>query len=182
MTMRPLAILSLGVLVGCGASQNETSAPRVTADSDQLTQCFAESYDAADKDAAFAKCEQKHFGTAWRDKAKPRAGATLGSGNLDPMIIKAAIDARLPRVRACYTTALRKDPTLRGELKFKFVIDTSGRAIDVVDAGSRMKDKDVVHCALKEFMALRFPVPEGGIVEVLYPLVVSPGDTATSSF
>lgn len=166
-------------LVACGG-QSESNSPRVNADADGLTRCFANAYDQADKDAAFAQCEQKNFGTEWRAHAKPKDGAPLGSGHLDPQIIQAGIGARMPRMRACYAAGLRRDATLRGEMKIKFTIDTTGHALNVEDAGSHMKDKEVLKCVMTEFNALRFPAPEGGIVNVLYPLLIAPGDTSTS--
>ena len=65
-------------------------------------------------------------------------------------------------------------------MKIRFVIDTTGHAINVEDAGSRMKDKQVLRCVMNEFAALRFPPPEGGIVNVVYPLLIGPGDTSSS--
>lgn len=174
--MRAFAILPL-LVVGCGPAP-ESNAPHVSANSDALTRCFASAYDEADKDAAFAQCEAKHFGTDWRTKAKPKDGAPLGSGHLDPQILQAGVDARMPRMKACYTTGLRKDPSLRGTMKIKFVIDTTGHAINVDDAGSHIKDKQVLACVIQEFKALRVPNPEGGIVNVVYPLVIGPGDTS----
>jgi hypothetical protein len=168
--------LPVAMLFACGGG-NEASSPRVGSDADGLTRCFSNAYDEADKDAAFARCEQKNFGTAWREKAHPRDGAPLGSGHLDPQIVQSGIGARMPRMRACYAAGLRRDANLRGEMKIKFTIDTTGHTLNVEDAGSHMRDKEVLKCVMSEFSALRFPAPEGGIVNVLYPLVISPGDT-----
>src|SRR5262245_11506293 len=130
--MRRLALLPL--LLGCSGNQSEPNAPVVTASADGLTRCFASAYGEPDKDPAFSRCEAKHFGTEWREKAKPREGAPLGSGYIDPQIVQSGINARMARMRACYTAGLRRDSTLRGEMKFKFVIDTTGHAINVEDA------------------------------------------------
>jgi hypothetical protein len=176
--MRCAALFAL--LCACGGSAPESSVPAVSGGSGDLTRCFATAYDEPDKDAAFSRCEEKNFGTGWRANAKPRPGATLGSGQLDPQIVSAGIHARMPRMRACYTAGLRRDPNLRGEMKIKFVIDTSGHAIEVADAGSHMKDKQVLTCVMNEFKALRFPPPEGGIMDVVYPLLIGPGDTSSS--
>jgi hypothetical protein len=176
--MQRVALLAL--LLGCSGNLSEPNAPSVTADAGGLTRCFASAYDEPDKDAAFSRCEVKHFGTEWREKAKPREGAPLGSGHLDPQVVRSGINARMSRMRACYTAGLRRDSTLRGEMKIKFVIDTTGHAINVEDAGSRMKDKQVLTCVMNEFMALRFPAPEGGIVYIVYPLLLGPGDTSAS--
>ncbi len=172
--------LPIVLLVAACGGGNESNTPHVSADADGLTRCFAHAYDEQDKDAAFAQCEQKNFGTEWRANAKPREGAPLGSGHLDPQIIQAGIGARMSRMRACYADGLRRDATLRGDMKIKFTIDTSGHTLNVEDGGSHMKDKEVLKCVMTEFNALRFPAPEGGIVNVLYPLIIAPGDTSTS--
>jgi hypothetical protein len=177
--MRFSLIAIILTLVSCGGG-NESNSPRVAADADGLTRCFDKAYDQQDKDAAFADCEKKNFGTDWRANAKPKDGAPLGSGHLDAQIIQAGIGARMPRMRACYAAGLRRDASLRGEMKIKFTIDTTGHTLNVEDAGSHMKDKEVLKCVMTEFHALRFPAPEGGIVNVLYPLIISPGDTSTS--
>jgi len=147
-----------------------------------LTRCFASAYAEADqnKDAAFMQCEQKHFGSEWRKNARPREGSPLGSGYLDPEIIRAGIGARMRRMKGgCYADGVRKNTALHGEVKMRFVIDTTGHAINIEDAGSKMPDKEVLTCIKKEFAALRFPAPEGGIVTVTYPLLLSPGDIGT---
>jgi hypothetical protein len=176
--MQTIAVLALIVLLGC-AGRQEPNTPLTSGDADGLTRCFASAYDEADKDAAFSACERKNLGTGWREKAKPKPGAPLGSGQLDPQIVLSGINARMGRMRACYAAGLRRDPTLRGEMKIKFVIDTSGHTLNVVDAGSHMKDKEVLACVMSEFKALRFPAPEGGIVDMVYPLVIGPGDTSS---
>jgi len=37
-----------------------------------------------------------------------------------------------------------------------------------------MPDKAVVRCVVQAFSQLQFPKPEGGTVNVVYPLVVAP--------
>src|SRR5688572_22675440 len=151
MRLSPFALLAL---IACGGG-NESNSPRVHADADGLTRCFEKAYGEADKDAAFGECEKKNFGTEWRANAKPKEGAPLGSGHLDPQIIQAGISARMPRMRACYADGLRRDASLRGEMKIKFTIDTTGHTLNVEDAGSHMKDKQVLKCVMTEFTALR---------------------------
>lgn len=56
----------------------------------------------------------------------------------------------------------------------KFVIDRSGSVATAADGGSTLADADVVACVVRAFQSLSFPQPEGGVVTVLYPLVLSP--------
>lgn len=175
-----LSVVAPLLAVACGGSSADASSPRVSGDAGALSRCFASAYNeqAKDKDGAFNDCEARHFGSEWRKNAHAKEGAPLGTGYLDPEIIRSGISARMRRMKNCYADGLRRDPSLRGEMKFKFTIDTTGHTLNVEDAGSRMKDKQVLACVHNEFAALRFPAPEGGIVSVTYPLLLSPGDTA----
>jgi hypothetical protein len=38
-----------------------------------------------------------------------------------------------------------------------------------------MPDPEVLSCVLKRFYCIRFPEPEGGIVTVVYPIMLEPG-------
>ena len=99
-----------------------------------------------------------------------------GPGNLEPRLVQAGIRARYGRVRSCYRTGFQRNPNLRGEVKVRFVIDRSGHVSRVEDAGSKLKDKQVLACITGEFAALRFPHPEIGNVIVVYPMIFGPGD------
>jgi hypothetical protein len=55
----------------------------------------------------------------------------------------------------------------------KFVIGREGAVETASDAGSDMKS-DVRDCVVRRFGDLSFPQPSGGIVTVVYPLVLTP--------
>jgi hypothetical protein len=46
----------------------------------------------------------------------------------------------------------------------------------VGNGGSDMPDSGVVSCVTRTFSTLSFPVPEGGIVTVTYPLTFTPDE------
>lgn len=178
----------LASLVACGGAAAtgpggaSDSTQTHSASTDGLTRCFDSAYDEADREAAFAKCEQKYFGTEWRKDAT-RAPAqnvqgtvATNTGHLDPMLVQSAVNARIHRMRACYHNELAKDPTLRIDMRVELQIATNGRPMQVEEKSGRQRDKQVVTCILGEFKALQFPRPEGGIVTVTYPLVIAPGD------
>jgi hypothetical protein len=166
--------------LACSACGSGEIAPKTVVDTDELRNCIAATYGDKDPDASLARCEEKHIGTAWRKEPAPLLKDTpsmAGTGNLDPRIIQAGIEARTPRMRACDRAGLTRDPKLRGEVRVKFAIDSSGRAIRAEDDGSKLRDKQVVACVVGEFAALRFPRPEGSFVPVVYPMLFGPGDT-----
>jgi hypothetical protein len=57
----------------------------------------------------------------------------------------------------------------------RFVIGRDGSVSNVSDAGSDLADAGAKECVTRAFYGLRFPVPEGGIVTVVYPLLFRPG-------
>jgi hypothetical protein len=54
----------------------------------------------------------------------------------------------------------------------KFVIDRSGAVSTAADAGSDLADRAVITCIVHAFENLSFPQPEGGVVTVVYPLLL----------
>ncbi|APR88613.1 hypothetical protein A7982_13962 [Minicystis rosea] len=59
-------------------------------------------------------------------------------------------------------------------MTIRFVIGRDG-AVSIIDvAGSDIPDAEVPRCVAKQFAALRFPAPEGGVVNVVYPIQFEP--------
>ncbi len=168
------------VASGCEAGAKGGTKGPATIDEPGLARCFASAYGDADVDASFRQCEEKHFGTEWRKEPPPKVSdarfVTNGSGNLDPRLVHAAIEARMPRVRSCYKTALRRDTSLRANLRVRFTVDENGRGSRVEDAGSHTRDKELTTCIHAEFASMRFPRPEGGVITIVYPILIGPGD------
>ena len=94
-------------------------------------------------------------------------------GRLPPEAVQRVVRQSFGRFRLCYEDGLRRDPGLEGRVSVKFVIDRKGGVAMAADAGSEFRDESVVACVVRGFQALSFPQPEGGIVTVVYPLVLS---------
>lgn len=103
-----------------------------------------------------------------------RMGSTSVSGRLPPEAVQRIVRQNFGRVRGCYVQGLVRDPTLAGRVTVRFVIDRSGAVSTVADGGSDLPDPRVVACVVAAFSELSFPQPEGGIVHVVYPIVLSP--------
>lgn len=56
-----------------------------------------------------------------------------------------------------------------------FTIGLDGSVLDTADHGSEMPDSNVTNCVVNGFRALRFPLPDGGNVKVVYPIQFNPG-------
>ncbi len=98
-------------------------------------------------------------------------------GRLPPEIIQRIARQHFAQVRNCYERGLARDPTLKGRVVTRFVIDTSGNTVRAdKDPGTDLPSAEVVSCIVAVFKSLKFPEPEGGNVTVTYPLVFSPGD------
>jgi hypothetical protein len=97
-------------------------------------------------------------------------------GSLAPELIQKVVRDNFALMRACYELGLEKNPTLHGRIPVRFVIGRDGEVCQVSDDGSDLPDPEVVKCILGAFWELRFPVPRGGIVKVVYPIMLEVGD------
>ena len=102
-------------------------------------------------------------------------GATLSGNGLPPEVVRRIVRQNFARARLCYSVGLRSDPTLAGSVRVRFVIDKTGAAGSVTDAGSTMADKPTVECVRRMFGFLSFPEPSGGPLAVVYSLTFSSG-------
>ena len=105
-----------------------------------------------------------------------RDGGAPPYGSLPPEVIQRIVREQYVKFRACYEAGLSRDPNLHGRVSVRFMIGRDGRVSNVDNAGSDLPDADAVACVVREYSALCFPPPEGGIVTVVYPIMFSPGD------
>jgi hypothetical protein len=98
------------------------------------------------------------------------------NGHLPPEVIQRIVRQNAGRMKMCYETGLRTNPTLNGRVTTKFVIGRDGSVSVAQDAGSDMPDQQVVSCVVRSFQNLSFPQPEGGVATVVYPIVFTPGE------
>jgi Ca-activated chloride channel family protein len=107
-----------------------------------------------------------------------REGAISVQGRLAGDVIGRIVRQNFGRFRLCYEDGRRKDPSLEGLVKVRFVIDRSGAVSFAADAGSNLPDPMVVQCVVRGFGNLSFPQPEGGTATVVYPVSFKPGEGA----
>jgi hypothetical protein len=104
-----------------------------------------------------------------------REGVVQVSGRLPPEVIMRIARQNFGRFRVCYQNGLASNPGLTGRVTAKFHIDASGAVTSTADAGSDLPDSAVVGCVVNGFSNLSFPQPEGGTVDVVYPILFFPG-------
>ncbi len=102
--------------------------------------------------------------------------ATQIRGRLRPEVIQSVVRRAFPSFATCYKLALPHDPKAAGKIVAEFVIDRDGlvSAATLTDA-TTFADPKTRECALSVFSVLVFPKPDGGIVKVVYPIMLSPG-------
>jgi hypothetical protein len=101
-------------------------------------------------------------------------GNTVVSGRIPPEVIQRIVRQNFGRFRLCYENGLRTSPNLAGRVSVAFVIGRDGAVSAVQNGGSDLPDAGVVSCVVRSFYGLSFPAPEGGIVTVTYPILLSP--------
>jgi len=101
-------------------------------------------------------------------------GETILSGRMPAHVVQRIVRQNFGRFRFCYEQGLGKNPGLEGRLSVRFVIARDGSVSNVSSAGG-FPDAAVQSCVQSAFYGLSFPEPEGGIVTVTYPLMLTPG-------
>ncbi len=97
------------------------------------------------------------------------AGVTV-TGRLPKEVIVRIVRASFPRLRACYDALRAADPLAEGSVATSFVIDEKGDVSAAkADAGT-LGDPTMRACVQKVFAGMSFPEPDGGKVDVSYPL------------
>jgi hypothetical protein len=104
-----------------------------------------------------------------------REGKATVTGGLASEVIQRIVRQNFGRFRLCYENGLKKTPALAGQVGVHFVIDASGSVSQAErDPTTTMTDGDVVSCVMRSVATLSFPQPQGGPVDVVYPLMFSP--------
>jgi hypothetical protein len=103
-----------------------------------------------------------------------RSGAERVAGRLPPPLVQSIVRARYPLFQKCYGAGLGRDPQLEGRIQVRFVIVRDGSVSHVATDSSTLLDSEVLGCVLREFYQLRFPEPDGGMVTVVYSLILTP--------
>ncbi|WP_433931424.1 AgmX/PglI C-terminal domain-containing protein [Sorangium cellulosum] len=107
-----------------------------------------------------------------------RMGATQVSGRLPPEVVQRIVRQSFGRFRLCYEEGLGRYPRLQGRVTVHFTIDPSGAVVNARHGSFDLPDAAVVSCVVRAFPALSFPAPEGGSVDVVYPLHFAPPSAA----
>ena len=102
------------------------------------------------------------------------ASTEILGGRIPPQVVQRIVRQNFGRFRLCYQQGLAQNPNLEGRIPVRFIIGRDG-AVSNVSALGGFPDSKVQSCVQSAFYSLSFPPPEGGVVQVTYPLLFSPG-------
>lgn len=105
---------------------------------------------------------------------KPKKDVAPIGGTLAKSKILKGINADLSGLRSCYEKELKKDQFLQGKVVVGFVIDQDGQVAKANISSSEIDNKRVKRCIVGRVRRLKFAKPEGGSVQVAYPLNFKP--------
>ena len=106
--------------------------------------------------------------------APPQTRPTSVVGYLQPSVIQGEVRRHYANFRGCYQWGLSIDPNMTGRVTARFVIGRDGSVSNVSNAGSDFPNVRVITCILVQFYKIKFPAPDGGIVTVVYPIMLKP--------
>jgi hypothetical protein len=126
-------------------------------------------------EGGFARSVGRNGGEHKKYEFKVRPdGNSVVSGRLPGDVIQRIVRQNFGRFRNCYEMGLRTNPNLEGRVTARFVIGRDG-AVSNVSAGGDLPDASVKSCVASAFYGLSFPAPDGGVVTVSYPIMLTPG-------
>ena len=96
-------------------------------------------------------------------------------GRLPPELIQSIIRAHYDKFRHCYEAGLGRNPHLTGRVAVRFVIGEDGGVSMSSITENTLRDCQVAACVRDQFNGLSFPPPSGGVVTVIYPILLEPG-------
>ena len=103
------------------------------------------------------------------------ASKTRASGRLAPEVIQKIVRARYDRIQHCNELGLGRDAKLTGRVEIRFVIERDGKVSAAQPStATTLPDPEAVECVTQVFRSLAFPPPDGGIVTVVYPVMLAP--------
>lgn len=95
---------------------------------------------------------------------------SFSASGLDRDQIIAVINRHRGEITYCYEQALKQDPSVRGKVAIKFVINPNGRVARANIAESSANHSRLESCMVARLRTWQFPKPVGSVnVDVLYP-------------
>src|SRR3569832_265159 len=100
-----------------------------------------------------------------------KSEAPAVDGELDPSIVSKEVRSRLGAIKACYERALKRNPSLSGQVVVHWTITAAGTVSGIDVENDTLGDSEGASCIKSLVARWRFPAPAGGAVEVSFPFV-----------
>jgi hypothetical protein len=99
--------------------------------------------------------------------------AEVDSPDIDQQKLGGFVRARMSAIKACYENQLKRNPSLKGRIRVRFVILETGALSEVTAVENTLGSPEVVACIVGTMRAWRTPFRPTGTVPVEYPFVFS---------
>lgn len=126
----------------------------------------SESFEQSDEFLASLKAST--WGAPKQEEKIPRVIEPL-AGTIDPKSVEKAIASGRFQLQLCFELALRRNQAAKGNMEWKWQIDTRGQMSGLALLSSTLKDEELIHCVRSRIAGWKFPKPKGGSVEIRYP-------------
>jgi hypothetical protein len=163
--------LPLALPLGCGGGTPEPkNADEATASGSKSDEAKPDEAKPDDSAAAAASAAPAPAETS-APAAAPASSAAASGGDLTPpkddpwsaghqmapADVNKTMKAQTGKVQGCFKKAKKKDPSVTGEVKIKFIISNDGKVKDWKDDMSSMSSQDVTNCVGEIVKKLKFP-------------------------
>jgi hypothetical protein len=91
------------------------------------------------------------------DLTPPKDDPWSAGHQMSPADVNKTMKAQTAKVQGCFKKAKKKDPSVTGEVKIKFIITNDGKVKDWKDDMSSMSNQDVTNCVGEIVKKLKFP-------------------------
>lgn len=102
-------------------------------------------------------------------KVSVRTGTAKVKGQLSKELIDRVVRRHKKQIQFCFEKQLLRHPNLSGKVSLKWIITMSGGVTGAKVSSSSLGNKDAESCMLRSLRSWKFPKPQGGVVEVVYP-------------
>lgn len=127
--------------------------------------------DVGGKGVANRKRKVKGTGKPKEKKVKVTTGRPTVKGQLSKELIDREVRRHRAQISFCYNKQLTRHPNLSGKVMLSWVIAMDGSVKAAKVKSSSLKNKDAESCMVRALRNWRFPKPEGGVVQVIYPFI-----------
>lgn len=114
---------------------------------------------------------------AGRGEAKVQLtpGTPQVNGELSAEQIERVVRANQAALRYCYETELQRQRALKGKVLVQWRVDRAGAVPNARVTSSTLNNSGVEGCIVRQIRKWRFPKPNGGEVNVIYPFLFGVG-------